>query len=91
MLLQEHVAESLRPNVPDGWEKEMVVVERANKAEARRSKNAEEMRRMRHKVKQESSEPPLDLELENGDDTRLAQVGRHERDEDTEADEDSSE
>ncbi|KAI0355459.1 hypothetical protein OH77DRAFT_1424958 [Trametes cingulata] len=57
MLFQEHVADMLQPRVPDGWETEMMLVEREKRAEARRVRKAKRMRAKRHPVKKDSEGP----------------------------------
>ncbi|CDO77197.1 hypothetical protein BN946_scf184747.g10 [Trametes cinnabarina] len=51
MMLQEHVAETVEPRVPDGWEDEMVRHERKQKAKAKRSRKAKQVRRQAGSVK----------------------------------------
>ncbi|KAI0371458.1 hypothetical protein BV20DRAFT_965196 [Pilatotrama ljubarskyi] len=57
MLFQEHVADMLQPRMPDGWEKEMVLVDRGRRAEVKRVRKAKQMREKRHTVKKGSEEP----------------------------------
>ncbi|OCH94504.1 hypothetical protein OBBRIDRAFT_823441 [Obba rivulosa] len=53
MLLQEHVAGLLRPNIPEGWEEEMAVAERSAAGESSTGQNK---RKRRQKRKRRSSE-----------------------------------
>ncbi|KAI8989866.1 hypothetical protein BD414DRAFT_485386, partial [Trametes punicea] len=56
MLFQEQVAEMLEPRVPDGWEKEISLLEREKRAEAKRVRKAKRMWEKRHPVKKDSEE-----------------------------------
>lgn len=58
MLLQEHVAELLEPNIPEGWEKEFSSAERDRNTAEKRARRAQQMRNQRHAVKAESLERP---------------------------------
>ena len=58
MLLQEHVAELLQPNIPEGWEKEFALAERDRNAAEKRARRARQMWNQRHTVKAEGSEQP---------------------------------
>ncbi len=63
MLLQEHVAERLQPNVPEGWDKEFALAQRDRDAAEKRARKARQMWTQRHTVKLEGSEQP---EMETG-------------------------
>ncbi|KAM5542391.1 hypothetical protein V8D89_003850 [Ganoderma adspersum] len=63
MLFQEHVAELLEPNVPEGWNKEFALAERERNAAEKRAQRARQMWNQRHTVKGEGSEQP---EMEAG-------------------------
>ena len=68
MLLQEHVTHSLDSHVPNGWEKEMELIERNRRKDERKSRQAQRMREMRHPVKVEQTgvdEPESEDEPEN--------------------------
>ncbi|KAI1795002.1 hypothetical protein LXA43DRAFT_1080308 [Ganoderma leucocontextum] len=56
MLLQEHVAERLEPNVPEGWEKEFAVAERDRKAAEKRAQKAQVIWNQRRAVQAEGSD-----------------------------------
>nr|VWP01992.1 Uncharacterized protein [Ganoderma boninense] len=58
MLLQEHVAEVLQPNVPEGWDQEFALAERDRRAAEKRARRAREMRNQRRAVKTKGSEQP---------------------------------
>ena len=63
MLLQEHVAELLEPNVPAGWDKEFASAERERNAAEKRAQRARQVWNQRHAVKVEGLERP---ETESG-------------------------
>ncbi|KAI0774698.1 hypothetical protein BD413DRAFT_472319 [Trametes elegans] len=73
MLFQGHVAEMLEPRVPEEWEKEMALVERTEKADAKRVSNAKRMRKARHPIKEDDAVqehvPGSDGERRSGDGT----------------------
>ena len=83
MLFQEHVAEVLNPQVPEGWEKEMAATERLRKAEARNSRKARQMRGRRGDAGK--SESPAGDETEvDGEDSVKGQG--HDDDDDSDED-----
>lgn len=87
MLLQEHVAELLEPKIPEGWEKEIAVVEQERRAEARRNRQAARMKEKRHPGKGKGSELEDDLESEDEGDAeytraREGKVGSEDTEED---------
>ena len=85
MLFQEHVAEVLNPQVPEGWEKEMAATERLRKSEARNSRKARQMRGRRGDAGKSSSPAGDETEVD-GEDSVKGQ-GHDDGDDDSDEDE----
>ncbi|KAI0658632.1 hypothetical protein C8Q70DRAFT_1045604 [Cubamyces menziesii] len=86
MLFQEHVAEMVKPRVPEGWEEEMALVEREVKAEVARVRNAKRMRDARNSVKgteeqlQDDVEPDVESEEDESSDETESDSGDQDED-----------
>ncbi|TBU45203.1 hypothetical protein BD309DRAFT_956803 [Dichomitus squalens] len=91
MLLQEHVAESLESNIPEGWEREMALVARERKLEKKRAWKAQDMRKRRRPAEIEAPGlPDLQSEDEDGEAETLLEEDESEAEEEQDGNDEKS-